>query len=77
MTKTFTQNDIIRYIYHELEDAEKRALEQQLLIDDELRDQYLSLSQMKQRLSAVELRPSDAVIESVLLYAKTFNLHSV
>ena len=77
MTKTFTQNDIIRYIYHELEDAEKRALEQQLLIDDELRDQYLALSRMKQQLAVVGLQPSAKAVESVLLYAKNFNLHSV
>jgi hypothetical protein len=77
MTKTFTQNDIIRYIYQELEHSEKRALEQQMLIDDELRDQYLALRRMKQQLSAVELEPSASTVERVLLYAKNFNLHSV
>jgi hypothetical protein len=44
MTKTFTQNDLIRYIYDETSNTESTEIKQALLCDDSLNEEYKSLS---------------------------------
>jgi hypothetical protein len=44
MTKTFTQNDLIRYIYDETSNTESSEIQQALLCDDSLNEEYKSLS---------------------------------
>ena len=47
MTKTFTQNDLIRYIYDETSNAESTEIQQALLCDGSLQEEYKSLSRAK------------------------------
>ena len=47
MTKTFTQNDLIRYIYNETSNAESTEIQQALLCDGSLQEEYKSLSGVK------------------------------
>ena len=47
MTKTFTQNDLIRYIYDETSNAESTEIQQALLCDGSLQEEYKSLSRVK------------------------------
>ena len=47
MTKTFTQNDLIRYIYDETSNAESTEIQQALLCDGSLQEEYKSLSGVK------------------------------
>ena len=47
MTKTFTQNDLIRYIYNETSNAESTEIQQSLLCDGSLQEEYKSLSGVK------------------------------
>ncbi|MEN8249262.1 MAG: hypothetical protein ABFS32_10050 [Bacteroidota bacterium] len=44
MIKTFTQNDLIRYIYNETSHEESVEIQQALLCNGELKDEYKSLS---------------------------------
>ena len=44
MTKTFTQNDLIRYIYDETSNAESSEIQQALLCNGSLQEEYKSLS---------------------------------
>jgi len=44
MTKTFTQNDLIRYIYNETSSLESSEIQHALLCDDSLNEEYKSLS---------------------------------
>jgi len=50
MTKTFTQNDLIRYIYDETSNAESTEIQQALLCDGSLQEEYKSLSGVKSML---------------------------
>ena len=47
MTKTFTQNDLIRYIYDETSNAESTEIQQALFCDGSLQEEYKSLSRVK------------------------------
>jgi hypothetical protein len=50
MTKTFTQNDLIRFIYDETSKEESIEIQQALLCDDSLQDEYKRLSTTKSML---------------------------
>ncbi|RLD25200.1 MAG: hypothetical protein DRI71_00255 [Bacteroidetes bacterium] len=50
MTKTFTQNDLIRYIYNETSHEESSEIQQALLCDGSLQEEYKSLSGVKSML---------------------------
>ena len=44
MTKTFTQNDLIRYIYNETSHEESVEIQQELLYNGNLQEEYKTLS---------------------------------
>jgi hypothetical protein len=71
MIKTFTQNDLIRYLYHETTEAEAREIDNALVCDAELRQQYASLCAMKRNLDEAELQPSSATVLNILSYSKS------
>lgn len=77
MTKTFTQDDVVRYLYNEIPKNEKARFEDALICDSDLLDLYHELSATKQHLEEIIESPSNRVIENVLDYSKTFDLHSV
>lgn len=74
MTKTFTQDDVIRYVYNETTELEKKELEKALICDLELQDKYKELVAMKQQLDKGMKRPSDKVVDNILNYSKSLNL---
>jgi anti-sigma factor RsiW len=43
MTKTFTQNDLIRYIYNETSQEESLEIQKALLFDDALHEEHKQL----------------------------------
>ena len=59
MIKTFTQNDLIRYIYDETSQEESIEIQQALLCDGVLNDEFRSLSTTKSMLDELlESNPS-------------------
>ena len=76
MTKTFTRNDLIRYIYQETTESEKQEIEQELLLDNKLFEVYKNLAEVSMELDRVELSPSEKTINKILNFSKTINLHS-
>ena len=76
MTKTFTRNDLIRYIYQETTEREKKEIEQELLLDNKLFEVYKNLAEVSMELDRVELSPSEKTINKILNFSKTINLHS-
>ena len=77
MTKTFTQNDLIRYIYHETTEQESIDIEETLLIDNEFFEEYRKLAEVSMELDRVNEKPSEKSIRKILNYSKSLNLHSV
>ena len=77
MIKTFTPNDVIRYFYQETSAQENVAIEKALIIDADLMDVYMQLSQTAAMLDEIEKVPSDKVINSILKHAKHKNVKSI
>jgi hypothetical protein len=76
MTKTFTRNDLIRYIYQETTEREKQKIEQELLLDNKLFEEYKNLAEVSMELDRVDLSPSEKTIKKILNFSKSINLHS-
>lgn len=71
MIKTFTQNDLIRYLYHETTEKEEQEINKALLADSELRAMYTSMSAIKKEMDNAQLEPSPATVLNILSYART------
>ncbi|GAA0892166.1 hypothetical protein GCM10009122_18450 [Fulvivirga kasyanovii] len=76
MTKTFTQDDVIRYVYDEVEGEDREEIKQAIICDSELQDLYKELIAIKRQLDQSMKSPSDKVTESILNYSKSLNLLS-
>ena len=70
MTKTFTQNDLIRFLYHETSEEETKEINRALLCDGELQTQYKDLNASKAMLDDVRLQPSANTVLNILSYAR-------
>lgn len=71
MTKTFTPNDILRYLYKETNKVEKSQLEEAMLVRADLLDQYLQLTSIKEQLDQVRKAPRKETIQAILEYSKS------
>ena len=75
MTKTFTRNDAIRYVYGEFSELEERQFECALLQDEMLRTEVQELMEVQVKLDKATMAPSQKVLDNILSYVKSFNLH--
>jgi hypothetical protein len=71
MTKTFTPNDVLRYLYKETTNLENRQLEEAMLVHADLLDQHLQLTSAKEQLDKVREVPKEETIQAILEYAKS------
>ena len=70
MTKTFTQDDIIRYVYQETSDPENTAIESALICDFQLLDEYHEILAITRQLNLVFKEPSQKSVNKILKYSK-------
>ena len=68
MTKTFTQSDLIRFIYHETTEEEALEINRVLSSDPELQLRYRELLLAKNSVDKTKLEPSAIVTENILRY---------
>ena len=71
MTKTFTPNDVLRYLYKETTTLENRQLEEAMLVHADLLDQYLQLTRTKEQLDKVREVPKEETIQAILEYSRS------
>ena len=71
MIKTFTKDDLIRYIYRETTEQEEQEINQALTCDVELNRIYTDLCALKQELDHAQLEPSQQTITSILEYSRS------
>ena len=76
MTKTFTQDDVIRYIYQETSEKENGEIEKAMLCDAQLQEMYKDFVSIKKDLNKSQKQPSEQVINNILNYSKSLNLPS-
>lgn len=77
MIKPFTPNDLIRYIYQEMNEGETELLVQALHRDELLMEEYLELLSTMQQLDQALINPSDNVVKGILKKAKSTGLEKV
>ncbi len=77
MTKYFTPNDLLRYIYQEMSEDENEGLVQALHKDETLMQEYLELLSTMEQLDQLILEPSQNVVNSILNMAKSTGLEKV
>lgn len=77
MTKTFTHDDLIRYIYRETSDEEDKELEHTLLCDPRLSEALKELKSLFNNLDGILEEPSERLINNILNYSKAVSCHSV
>jgi len=76
MIKTFTQNDLIRFVYQETHAEENIEIETAAIFDEELADELNALKRTISALDLVERTPSFKSIDKILSYSKSYDLHS-
>ncbi|WP_194775474.1 hypothetical protein [Pararhodonellum marinum] len=77
MTKSFTQNDLIRYIYQEMNDGESDNLVQALRENSSLMQDYLDMLSTIEHINQIILHPSEKVVRAIKKRFKSTGLQSV
>ena len=77
MTTTFTQNDVIQFLYNEVSESEKQEIASQLLINDEMANEYYELEVLKAAIDKSVKEPSQKTLDNILNFSKSFSLQSV
>jgi hypothetical protein len=72
MITTFTQNDLIRFLYHETTEEETKEINKALLCDSDLQAQYTALASAAKGIEKAELQPSSETILNILSYSRSF-----
>ncbi len=77
MTKIFTQDDILRYVYQETTPQESEEIETALLYDKDLYLYFKEIRQTVQEVTRLEVEPSDRAIQNILNYSRSTSLYTV
>jgi hypothetical protein len=77
MIKSFTPNDLARYIYQEMPEVEQELLMQALHSDDALMQEYVEMLSTVEFLEQVKLQPSEKVVKAIKELAHSTGLHQV
>ena len=70
MIKVFTQTDLIRYLYQETTEEEKKEIEKALERDPELNSQFTELSAVMMELDFASLEPSEKTVQNILSHSR-------
>ncbi len=76
MTKTFTENDLIRFLYNELNEKESEAIERAILTDQVLQEQINKLRKLQEDMDDIQVAPSKRTIRKILDFSKGFEVQS-
>lgn len=77
MIKTFTENDLVRFLYDELNTTERAALENALVTDPQLHAELEELKAVQKDLGKVSFSPSKNAIDKILEYSRAYHKQSV
>ena len=72
MIKLFTQNDLIKFLYHETSEEETKEINKALMCDAELQAMYGELKAAIGELDRDQLEPSSATTLNILAYSRSF-----
>ena len=72
MIKLFTQNDLIKFLYHETSVEETKEISKALMCDSELQAMYAELKAVVGELDRDQQGPSSSTVLNILSYSKSF-----
>lgn len=76
MTKTFTENDLVRFLYGELNTAETSALTHALITSPTLQEELNNLRDVMDELKKVKYKPSKKSVDQILEFSKGYEVHT-
>ena len=71
MIKTFTQTDLIRYLYRETTEEEKSQIDRALKRDGNLKALFNEVRAALKDLDETALQPSESTVFNILNYSRT------
>lgn len=71
MIKLFTQNDLIKFLYHETSEEETKEINKALMCDAELQAMYGELKAVIGELDRDQLEPSSSTTLNILAYSRS------
>lgn len=74
MIKTFTRDEIIRYIYGETTNTETEEIVNDVLCNHEVNSEFDELANLKKQLDNIKEEPSKRSIDNVLNYSRLFEM---
>jgi len=74
MIKTFTRDELIRYIYGESTKKETEEIVSAVLCDNEVNSEFDGLIDLKQQLDSIKEEPSRRSINNILNYSRRFEM---
>ncbi len=77
MTKTITQDDVLRYIFKETSNEESASIKKQLLVSESLMEYYREMKDTVRKVKELELEPSDEVTQKILNYSGSPKYESI
>lgn len=77
MTKTITQDDVVRYIFRETTKEENLAIENELLQNASMMDFYKKTVESVHEIQQLELEPTDRAINKILRYSESMKAMSI
>ncbi|ARK08916.1 hypothetical protein [Fibrivirga algicola] len=69
MTKTFTQDDVIRYVYEETSEEENLLIEEALMAEPELMGFFLDTLELRALMDKIERAPRPSALSAILSYS--------
>ncbi|MEO1050874.1 MAG: hypothetical protein AAFX87_09610 [Bacteroidota bacterium] len=72
MIKTFTHDDLIRYLYGDTSKKENKEIEKALICDSELQEIYKELSAVKNQLERSLKEPSAKALTNIIHFSRSY-----
>lgn len=70
MIKTFTQDDVIRYVYEETSPEESLLIEEALMLEPELTTFFLDALELRSMMNKIERQPRPSAVDNILNYSR-------
>ena len=70
MTKTFTQDDVVRYVYEETSPEENLLIEDAMMSEPELMTFFLEALELRALMNKIERQPRVSTVQAILSYSQ-------
>ncbi|MBC7570508.1 MAG: hypothetical protein H7319_12335 [Spirosoma sp.] len=70
MTKTFTSDDVVRYVYEETSPEENLLIEESLMAEPDMMTFFLSALELRSLMNKIERQPRESLVQSILSYSQ-------